>query len=456
MYSRKHDQENLTHAHHVAGAAKRNALGSKTPGPQPHGKTPARKVLSNDENTIFATGKGKTKDVLQTPAPRERAPLGAKTTNAKTKPFATPAALPAELKPQGNIDLKTPAQQRARTAASRHKLRVHHSPRSQLPTGPLRNDDAIATQEVELSDDDSEPPEIETANRLAEPDMPDSDEEEYKIDHSFPELQPQNLMRGAMETYFNPVGEDGLTPLQRDIKRRTDEDEAWLEDYGNRLTQQASTIDWEEFDRLHGSEPPKNLEVQKWSKSRKASNQTIWDRKPPSEVDSKAAASALSVGPRATQQRSASASFNRFAAPTAASQARQATVGKQTSHDSSSHHERTRKLNGHMASRSTIGRAKGRQVSAELRAGKPKMAERKKPNLVATQTSGQAGHCDEEESIVDVMARQYEEDQAKERGVRADLDDNGLAALQAALDEQFANFNPDFQLPMPEGVEPLF
>ena len=97
------DQENLIHAHHTAAAGKPlnqglRALNPKTPG---NLKTPFRPA-KNDEN-LPITFKGQKvagkdgpskldKNAFVTPlAPRDRAPLGAKTTNAKA--FQTPAPL---------------------------------------------------------------------------------------------------------------------------------------------------------------------------------------------------------------------------------------------------------------------------------------------------------------------------------------------------------------------------
>jgi hypothetical protein len=91
------DQENLTHAHHTTAAAKPlnqgvRALQPKTPG---NFKTPFRPAQNNENVPLRTIGKGGTskldKNVLATHFPQARAPLGAKTTNAKA--FQTPAPL---------------------------------------------------------------------------------------------------------------------------------------------------------------------------------------------------------------------------------------------------------------------------------------------------------------------------------------------------------------------------
>ena len=119
------DQENLVHGHQTVAASKplnhgARQLGPKTPGNKVP-KTPAFKLPLNDENGdgIFGGGGGgKTglkingdgKNAFATPmgrmqrleidtaslltkrsGPKSRAPLGAKTTNAKAKAFQTPA-----------------------------------------------------------------------------------------------------------------------------------------------------------------------------------------------------------------------------------------------------------------------------------------------------------------------------------------------------------------------------
>lgn len=116
MFAARADQENFVHGQQQAAAAKPlnqgvRGLGAKTPGNKAP-KTPFRRPL-NDENDDFAaktglkTGKkgGDTlftkaqkgsdldKNAFLTPAgPRNRAPLGMKTTNAKAGMLKTPNA----------------------------------------------------------------------------------------------------------------------------------------------------------------------------------------------------------------------------------------------------------------------------------------------------------------------------------------------------------------------------
>ena len=108
------DQENLVHGYQAAAAAKPLNQGVRQGAPKTPGnkapKTPF-KVPLNDVNATFGVGKAGLKTVEKsnagfankkdgpsegnafiTPmAPRNRAPLGMKTTNAKAKAFQTPA-----------------------------------------------------------------------------------------------------------------------------------------------------------------------------------------------------------------------------------------------------------------------------------------------------------------------------------------------------------------------------
>ena len=115
------DQENLTHAHQQTAAGKPlnqgvRALHPKTPG---NLKTPFR-TSKNDENKPLESKSQKTelrdglskldKNAFATPARRDRAPLGLKTTNAKAQPFKTPAPLQQTAKP--NHTVKRPSTNR--------------------------------------------------------------------------------------------------------------------------------------------------------------------------------------------------------------------------------------------------------------------------------------------------------------------------------------------------------
>lgn len=118
----RRDQENLVHAQQTAAAAKPLNQGVRGLAP----KTPSnngRKGNKNDENAITVQLKkgDKVDNAIVTPAPnRDRIALGAKTTNAKARAFATPAPL------TGGQGLHRT--QRRSASTKKAKLKVHSQP----------------------------------------------------------------------------------------------------------------------------------------------------------------------------------------------------------------------------------------------------------------------------------------------------------------------------------------
>lgn len=123
MFAARADQENLAYAHQAAAAAKPLNQQAKTPANKAP-KTPFRRN-QNDENDSFQSGFKTSKKTTQkanldpnafiTPAgPRNRAPLGMKTTNAKAK---TPAPL----------TIKASAQKTLSPRLRRQKVKIHQA-----------------------------------------------------------------------------------------------------------------------------------------------------------------------------------------------------------------------------------------------------------------------------------------------------------------------------------------
>ncbi|EAW19445.1 uncharacterized protein NFIA_025170 [Aspergillus fischeri NRRL 181] len=222
------DQENLVHTHQTVAAAKPLNHGVKQSQPRTPGarapKTPF-KVPLNDENdplafgkkTVKAAGKQKentkpAKDAFVTPLgmqerdpseriekanetlaiePRNRAPLGMKTTNAKARGLQTPAAPAGTIKPE-----------KTNKRTSTQKIRKF---------SPLVDQPKIEVQGEESQDD---VPDIEYMPPKPKelPDIPD----DITYDTTFPQFQPKNLALGLESVYGdNQVGEDGLTKRQR-------------------------------------------------------------------------------------------------------------------------------------------------------------------------------------------------------------------------------------------------
>jgi len=123
MFAARADQENLAYAHQAAAAAKPLNQQAKTPANKAP-KTPFRRN-QNGENDSFQSSFKTTKKTTQkanldpnafiTPAgPRNRAPLGMKTTNAKAK---TPAPL----------TVKASAQKTLSPRLRRQKVKIHQA-----------------------------------------------------------------------------------------------------------------------------------------------------------------------------------------------------------------------------------------------------------------------------------------------------------------------------------------
>ncbi|MCJ1333242.1 hypothetical protein MMC10_009936 [Thelotrema lepadinum] len=223
------DQENLTYGHQTAAAAKpfnqgNRALASKTPGNKT-AKTPFKLPL-NDENGIEAaktglkkskgnddlfTGPKKTasnKNAFATPvAPKTRAPLGQKTTNAKAKPFQTPAAL--------QLDNGLGKSKQNSVSARKPKLRVSH-------TEPVKVDVLGANVEEE--------PDIEYMPPRAKdlPDYPDDIDPNINLS-----MFENGAMRRDFFTHLNHhKGWDGLSRVEREQirdKRALEKYEAEIE-----------------------------------------------------------------------------------------------------------------------------------------------------------------------------------------------------------------------------------
>ncbi|KAI9818206.1 MAG: hypothetical protein M1827_000831 [Pycnora praestabilis] len=219
------DQENLVHGHQAIAASKPLNQGSKPLAPKTPGnkvpKTPF-KVPLNDENAPRGFGGGKSvlrtnvkgnenilnggkkggaldKDAFVTPlGPRNRAPLGLKTTNAKAKVFQTPALPGAD----NAIDKTQQKSGSARTA----KPRVSHVETMKIDV--LGDKDEDEEREIEYM-----PPRSKDL-----PSYPD----DFPPNMDYSMFEGKNLTKGWFSTYHNPIGEDGL----RESERRWQEGQA--------------------------------------------------------------------------------------------------------------------------------------------------------------------------------------------------------------------------------------
>ncbi|KAH8804563.1 hypothetical protein F5884DRAFT_418131 [Xylogone sp. PMI_703] len=223
------DQENLVHGQQTAAAAKPlnqgvRGLQPKTPGNR-YPKTPL-KVPLNDENApagfggksvLKTKGKGaenliiggKDKNAFVTPlGPRNRAPLGAKTTNAKAKVLQTPAGPAAEKGPE-----KTQPKQ---PSANRLKSKVPHAEFAKLH---IHGDEPEPAEERDVEYCPPRPKDLPYESE----DFPDGC-------LNLEPLKPENLLGGFSRTYLYPRDENGLNRIERAHKESAEKAAKLLEE----------------------------------------------------------------------------------------------------------------------------------------------------------------------------------------------------------------------------------
>jgi hypothetical protein len=200
MFASRIDQENLLHDRAQAAATK-STFNTKTPGKSTLApKTPFRVPLV-DENVIKggpAGGKSVKGDNVKTvgkkllnaayvtPAPgtKNRQALGVKTTNAKANRHL-------DASPQKTVAPKS------------------GSPRVRRPKIKVLQAEAVPVEEEDDGNND-----MEYMAPRGEP-MPDSyDDPEFPLDRPFPQLKPENLTRGWAEVYMN-ADVNGIGMLER-------------------------------------------------------------------------------------------------------------------------------------------------------------------------------------------------------------------------------------------------
>ncbi|CBX90287.1 hypothetical protein IAQ61_001780 [Plenodomus lingam] len=205
------DQENAVRHLQAGGAGKSLNAGlkgfnAKTPGNKAP-KTPF-KVPLNDENAVNKAGKSVLKtnskgnenllftsqkgakldaNAFVTPAgPRTRAPLGMKTTNAKSRAFQTPAPLSSAGKTQ-----------KVSPRLRRPKVKVHQ------PAAEHESEDDV--------------PEIEYMPPKEIP-LEDDMDDYLPKDWTIPKIDDMAMRRGIWEACHNPIEDDGRTRKQREFE----------------------------------------------------------------------------------------------------------------------------------------------------------------------------------------------------------------------------------------------
>ncbi|KAH6663667.1 hypothetical protein B0J14DRAFT_255248 [Halenospora varia] len=356
------DQENLVHGHQAAAASKPlnqgiRTLQPKTPGNK-YPKTPL-KIPLNDENapTIFGgkSEKGKglenmgtvgkkvaafDKNAFVTPlCPRTRAPLGMKTTNAKTKGAQTPGLLPEN--DLEKTQQKQPSARRPKkvTHAETVKLEVHGD------ESPLHE------REVEYC-----PPKVK--------DIP------YQSD-VFPDnclnydvLKPSNRMGGIHGRYYNKVDEQGRTRLERELEESYANSTKAADEQIRKMMEEEWTVGDvpETFRHLRKKESDQKAKVA--AQIRKAgavgpAPSKVPAIKAPATIASRKAASALSVAPKSAPAPPRATKPKPTQLPSFLSRSKPAplpVINPSTVRNSAAN----------VNSRSTIGYSKGRSASGAL------------------------------------------------------------------------------------------
>lgn len=244
-----------------------------------------------------------------------RAPLGMKTTNAKSRAFQTPAPLSASAKTQ-----------KVSPRLRRPKVKVHQP-------------------EVEAEAED-DVPEIEYMPPKEVP-LPDDMDDYLPRDWKVPEITHEAIVRGIREAYINPVEDDGRTRKQREFeeefqRERKQRDEEW-----DKVFEAQMAKDDAEMRRYMGIEelPKKTPKPTTTSTALKRNTTGV------STLKAKSAAAALSQPPKAS-----------YAAPTTATKSRlpSGLVSSKKPAKPLAQSTASRQAAAVAASKSTIGYAQGR------------------------------------------------------------------------------------------------
>ncbi|KAH7132434.1 hypothetical protein B0J11DRAFT_521685 [Dendryphion nanum] len=343
----KHDQENLVHNLHAAAAGKSLNAGlkgfnAKTPGNKAP-KTPFHRSL-NDENATFKAGKsvlktngkgnenllmtmkkgGKLDDnAFVTPAgPRNRAPLGMKTTNAKAKAFQTPAPLSGSAKTQ-----------KISPRLRRPKVKVHQP--------ELEDEEKDNIPEVEYM-----PPKEVPLPEAFDDDMP-------PINWDFPQLKSAKFNRSIYNRHNQVIEDDGRTRGEREAEEELAMVKKESAEEADRLFAEVQEREQAEARRYLGIESPKKAAPEANVLKKKA--------QAPSTIKARSAAAALSPAPKPS-----------YAAPTAVVKSRLPTMlASRKPAQPAINPSATRNATAAAASKSTIGYARGRSAATTTTARKP-------------------------------------------------------------------------------------
>ncbi|KAI3323112.1 hypothetical protein HD806DRAFT_497988 [Xylariaceae sp. AK1471] len=272
--ARVHDQENVAFSRqHGATLKQQQGQTSRQLAP----KTPGAKIPLNDENGAHAKTskalKGGDKTSLLTPmmAPRSRAVLGDKTTNAKTKRLQSvnvKSAVKEIEQSQAKLQ-NTVRPKQKQLQAETQKLEVH-----------AETTDPLSEEEIEYC-----PPKPK--------DLP------YESDVfpdgvlTFDALKPENMMKGYYRYYFNPIDEDGKS--ERD-KQMEEETRKAIAEGERQIKEDLDNFEWSIKDELElDSKAFKKASASTMNVSTAPTKKQPAARKPLSTVRSRNAANVLSM-----------------------------------------------------------------------------------------------------------------------------------------------------------------
>ncbi|KAG9206100.1 hypothetical protein G6514_004821 [Epicoccum nigrum] len=327
------DQENAVRSLQVGPGGKPLKLFGETPANKAP-KTPFKLPL-NDENNFTRGGKHDGKGSLflttqkggkldasafVTPAgPRSRAPLGAKTTNAKGRAFQTPA-------PLGSSAKTLKASPRLR----RPKVKVH-----QPEVEPESEDDV---------------PDIEYMPPKEVPLLDDMDDY-IPRDWDFSVLSGEKAMRGITGAYHNPVEDDGRTKGQREFEEGLERDRKKRDEEFDRVFAAQMAKDDAESKRYLGITEPKKEVTKPTGKP----SSSVRPATGPSTLRARSAATALATADRPTPRFGASSATVKTRVPTGL-------VSGRKTPNAPVETTAARHASAAVSSKSTIGYAQGRAV----------------------------------------------------------------------------------------------
>ncbi|KAI1261260.1 hypothetical protein F5Y18DRAFT_402350 [Xylariaceae sp. FL1019] len=282
------DQENLAFSHQHGAAIKQQQNQAKTPGAR-YPKTPI-KVPLNDENGAHAIGgakniltrgnenamtsrkgKGVDKSNFVTPMARGARPaLGNKTTNAKAKGLQS-------------VNAKSAARELEQSQA---KLQTTVKPKQKQPSAETSKLQVHAEEDASPLDDE----EVEYCPPKPK-DLPYESDVFPDGALNFDVLKPENMFKGYYQFYINPVDENGVSLMDRELEEKT---RKALEQGEKRCQEEINSINWGLEDELSPEKPPVVKKIPAPTKYLPGKTMgTV--RKPLSSIRSKTAANAMSM-----------------------------------------------------------------------------------------------------------------------------------------------------------------